>query len=1054
MICLHAIWTDSALHVWGERAPLGPEASSPSGVGDERQPAAHLSGEDVPAAMSVMAADELRGLVGELEDGLLASGAAGSSVTLLLPSMGAGPIPSLFGCPPSAMLQEATVPTLRFEPSDALDFLTGLPRYERREVRSGGSLRFWSRAAQLVLELLARQRFIPDLYRAEDGGYCGYWRVVLEGGEASARIGGLIESMPPLCRAQAGVDPEPQAADLVENFLWTSVDALVRRCLEGDELAHAVCDSHAAPGSGKMRWLRTLVGSETRLAGSSEECEAVVRKVRSWLTALEPPAPQRTSRTCLRLHPPAGERQLGGVPLSQLPWRLTVHVQALSDPGLVLDADQLWQGRDDQPPILQRPFDGAREQVREDLARAARHFEPLALAEGQPFPAEFSLTLEESYRFLRDAAPMLEAEGVGIWLPSWWHSQHARLGIRLDVRPSSVAPPGSEPAMRLDALVAYDWRAALGDDDITVEELTALAREKTPLVNLRGHWTEVQTAEVAAALEFLARNRSGEMTLLEALRRSYMTDDADTGLPVVGLRAAGWIEELLSGGQDDEQLEPVGPPEGFHGELRPYQLSGLAWLAFLSRHGLGACLADDMGLGKTIQTISLWLHERAGAERGKPGPTLLVVPMSLVGNWQREIGRFAPSLRVMVHHGIERFTGAELREQVQRYDVVISTYGLIHRDFEHLAQVSWHRVALDEAQNIKNPAARQAQAIRALPAVQRLALTGTPVENRLSELWSILDFLNPGYLGSANEFRRRFAVPIERHHDSERAEKLRHAIRPFVLRRLKRDPNILRELPERMDMKVFCNLTREQAALYEAVVTDMLGQIDRSGGIQRRGLILAALVKLKQICNHPVQFLRVRDGAGRNEAEETLPQRSGKCERLREMLEEVLAEGDAALVFTQFRQMGTLLQRLLQEALDREVLFMHGGTTQKQRDAMVMRFQEARGDVPVFLLSLRAGGVGLNLTAANHVFHFDRWWNPAVEEQATDRAHRIGQYKVVQVHKFVCIGTLEERIDTMIDQKRDLAERIVGTGEDWLTEMSTAALRDLFSLSREAVAEE
>ena len=1053
MIRLHAIWTSSALYVWGERAPGGPEASSSTEAEGENLPAVPLAEAEPPPVMTVLSADELRGLVGELEDGLLASGAAGLDLQLRLPGTDAGPLPSLVECPPSATLREATVPALRFEPSDALDFLTGLPRYERSDVRSGGSLRFWSCAARLVLELLAHQRFIPDLYRAEDGDYRGYWRVVLEGGEVSARISKLIESVPPVCRAHGGGELEPQAADLVENFLWTSVDALVRRCLEGDELAHAVCDPYAVPGSAKIRWLRTLVGGETRLSGSREECEATVRAVRSWLAVLEPVASDRTSRTCLRLHPPEQMEQAGIVPLAQLPWRLTVHVQALGDPDLVLDAHQLWQGRDDQPPILQRPFNGAREQVREDLVRAARYFEPLTLAEGQPCPDEFSLTLEEAYRFLRDAAPVLEAEGFGIWLPSWWQSQRARLGIRLDVRPQVAAPPGTEPAMRLDALVAYDWRAALGEDDITLDELTALAREKAPLVNLRGRWTEVQAAEVTAALEFLSRNRGGEMTLLEALRRSYLSDDVDTGLPVVGLRASGWIDTLLAGGQRDELLEQVSSPDGFRGVLRPYQLRGLGWLAFISRHGLGGCLADDMGLGKTIQTISLWLHERAVPEGEKPGPTLLVVPMSLVGNWQREIQRFGPSLRVIVHHGLERLTGAELREQVGCYDVVISTYGLIHRDFEHLVQVPWHRVALDEAQNIKNPAAKQAQAIRSLPAVQRLALTGTPVENRLSELWSILDFLNPNYLGSASDFRRRFAVPIERHHDSERAEKLKHLIRPFVLRRLKRDPDILRELPERMDMKVYCNLTREQAALYEAVVTDMLGQIDRSGGIQRRGLILAALVKLKQICNHPVQFLSARGRLGRNE-DETLPQRSGKCERLREMLEEVVAEGDAALVFTQFRQMGNLLQRLLQETLNREVLFMHGGTTQKQRDAMVMRFQEARGDVPVFLLSLKAGGVGLNLTAANHVFHYDRWWNPAVEEQATDRAHRIGQYKVVQVHKFVCIGTLEERIDAMIDQKRDLAERIVGAGEDWLTDLSTAALRDLFTLSHEAVAED
>jgi len=369
---------------------------------------------------------------------------------------------------------------------------------------------------------------------------------------------------------------------------------------------------------------------------------------------------------------------------------------------------------------------------------------------------------------------------------------------------------------------------------------------------------------------------------------------------------------------------------------------------------------------------------------------------------------------------------------------------LTHRDFEYLSAVQWHRVALDEAQNIKNPAAKQSIAVRSLRAVHRIALTGTPIENRLSELWSILDFLNPDYLGAASEFRRRFAVPIERYHDSDRAERLRHLIRPFVLRRLKSDPSIEVDLPDKMEMKVFCTLTREQAALYEAVVNEMLGEIDRSEGMQRRGLILAALVKLKQVCNHPTQFLN--DGS-------SLPGRSGKCDRLTEMIDEVLAEGDRALIFTQYRQMGDLLQRLLQDAFGREVLFLHGGTPRKHRDRMVERFQDMNEDAPLFLLSLKAGGFGLNLTAANHVFHFDRWWNPAVEDQATDRAHRVGQTRRVQVHKFLCLGTLEERIDVLLEEKRNLADNIVGSGEEWLTELSTDQLRDLFALSQEAVVE-
>ena len=396
----------------------------------------------------------------------------------------------------------------------------------------------------------------------------------------------------------------------------------------------------------------------------------------------------------------------------------------------------------------------------------------------------------------------------------------------------------------------------------------------------------------------------------------------------------------------------------------------------------------------------------------------------------------------MVHHGADRLTGKKFAREAKKNDIILSTYALAHRDEDTLSEVHWQHVVLDEAQNIKNPAAKQTQAIKKLKAAHRIALTGTPVENRLSELWSIMDFLNPGYLKSAQHFRTNFALPIEKYRKKERAEILRRIIQPFVLRRVKTDPKVINDLPEKMEMKVYYNLTREQASLYEAVVAEMIERIDKSEGIERKGLVLATLMKLKQICNHPALFLQ--DGS-------ILEGRSGKLARLEEMLEEVLAEGDKALIFTQFAGMGVMLRHYLQEKVGCETLFLHGGTAKKQRDAMIQRFQNDPHGPPLFILSLKAGGLGLNLTAANHVFHFDRWWNPAVENQATDRVFRIGQKKNVQVHKFVCIGTLEERIDQMIEQKKELADSIIGTGEAWLTEMSTEQLKEVFTLSRDAV---
>jgi SNF2 family DNA or RNA helicase len=444
-----------------------------------------------------------------------------------------------------------------------------------------------------------------------------------------------------------------------------------------------------------------------------------------------------------------------------------------------------------------------------------------------------------------------------------------------------------------------------------------------------------------------------------------------------------------------------------------------------------------MGLGKTAQVIALLLTRPSA-------PSLVVCPTSVVGNWRHELGRFAPDLRVLVHHGPGRAAEEEFVLQARQHDVVLSTYSLLHRDEATLSKVRWEGLILDEAQNVKNASTRAAQAARALSSRWRVALTGTPVENRLSDLWSIFHTINPGYLGSAEEFRREFALPIERASDADATGRLKSLTRPFILRRLKTE--VLDDLPAKQEMKVYTSLTREQATLYEAVLQDTMRQIAESEGMQRRGLILSLLTRLKQVCNHPALLLH--DGS-------PLHGRSGKLARLGEMLEEVVASDERALVFTQYAEMGRMLVDYLRETLDRDVLFLHGGTPIADRDRLVSEFQHDAHGPPVFILSLKAGGTGLNLTRANHVFHFDRWWNPAVENQATDRAFRIGQTRNVQVHKYVCAGTFEETLDDLIERKVALAESIVGTSEAWITEMSTDDLQRLFRLRRDdAVAED
>jgi SNF2 family DNA or RNA helicase len=688
------------------------------------------------------------------------------------------------------------------------------------------------------------------------------------------------------------------------------------------------------------------------------------------------------------------------------------------------------------PKILRREHYEIREKLLAALDHAARICPDVRRCLDSPALDGYELDAHEAHEFLTLFAAPLEAAGFGVLLPAWWTRKGAR--PRLTAR-AKAARPGLKGAsgFSLDDVVRLDWEAALGDETLTREELDALAELKEPLVRLRGRWVEADGEGIRAALEFWKKTEQG--TLRDLVRMSLGGAQAPTGLEIREVSAEGELGRFLDRLQGKARYETLAPPKTLAGRLRPYQVRGFSWLAFLRQYGLGACLADDMGLGKTVQALALILSDH---EAGIRRPVLIACPLSVVSNWKKEAERFTPGLSILVHHGVDREKTAAFKRAVAKLAVVVTSYALLARDFETLREIQWSGVILDEAQNIKNPQTFQARAARALEAGYRIALTGTPVENHVGELWSIMEFLNPGLLGTQAEFKKAYFTPIEVDGDKEAAERLARLTRPFVLRRLKTDKTIIRDLPDKLEMKVFCNLTKEQASLYAAVGREAESVIEGADGIKRRGLILAALTKLKQICNHPAHFL------GDNSL---LEGRSGKLARLCEMLEEIFESGERALVFTQYAEMGRLLQSHLAKTFGREVLFLHGGVPRTQRDLMVARFQ-AEGEGPaVFILSLKAGGTGLNLTRATHVFHYDRWWNPAVENQATDRAHRIGQTKNVQVHKFVCAGTLEEKIDAMLERKKAVAERIVGAGEGWLTELSNAELRQVFALSAEAV---
>jgi len=874
---------------------------------------------------------------------------------------------------------------------------------------------------------------LPGLHAADDGSYAARWRPVLAGADA-VRARELTGALPPLCRATSA-DGEPSAL-VVSEALELLTDAAVRARL-GRGPGFAILRA----GSGAPltdRWAAALTGPDGRLSLTSRDRASAAQlafALWAWQDAAqEPPGP---ARACFRLIEPDSGRSDEAT--GEAGWRVELALQSTDDPSLLLPAADIWSGT---------AADGwaaagvgyPEDDLLAGLGKASRLFPELDTALQGPAPAFVPLGSRGALRFLKETGPLLAGAGFGVLLPDW--VRRSRLGLRLTTRSrSGAAGPGSvtRPAFGLADLVDFRYELAIGDETLSPDELAELARLKVPLVRIRGQWVELDERHLRAALRFLERSAAGAMPARDALLAGLGQDSGEP--PVIEVDADGWLGDLLSG-QADSRLEPMPTPPSFHGALRPYQERGLAWLSFLGRLGLGAVLADDMGLGKSPQTLALLAAEREAGTAA--GPTLLVCPMSLVGNWQREAARFTPGLSVHVHHGADRLASSELATAAAATDLVITTYGVAVRDRDVLARVPWSRVVCDEAQNIKNAGTRQAQAVRAIPARSRVALTGTPVENRLTDLWSIMAFACPGLLGPAEKFRQRFAIPIERNADPDATDRLRRLTGPFILRRVKTDTSVIADLPDKLEMKVWCNLTPEQASLYQATVDDMMARIEAAEpGIERRGLVLATMAKLKQVCNHPAHLLG--DGS-------RLDGRSGKLARLEEICDELTQAGDKALCFTQYAEFGRMLQPYLAARLGCPVHFLHGGTPKRRRDEMVADFQQGTGPA-VFLLSLKAGGTGLNLTAASHVIHVDRWWNPAVEDQATDRAFRIGQRRDVQVRKFVCVGTVEERIDTMIEDKKALALAIIGTGESWLTELSVADLRQVVELSPEAVSQ-
>jgi len=886
------------------------------------------------------------------------------------------------------------------------------------EIYAGEDLLFWLMIYQWSRQLIANQSYYPTLIQRQNR-YFAQWNVYFDdtGEEVLAQYSKIMPTAA-LCLSK---NPEDPPCIPLSPLLRQSISNLVDLWIRSNGSTLYKYDS---PPNAQAEWLRALMAKNPELTTRFFNIPALDKQIKNWQNSFRM---QKTLPLRLLLQVKEPEE----IPDS---WYITFLLQSKQDPSLMIPFLDIWDFPQKTAQLFHLSANKLVEILFHLLGSISHILGNLFNQIQEKKPAGITCGSEIIYEIFMNKTSLLATAGVSVLFPANWTNPQKNLKAVAQIKSFSDA----QGFFSLDRLVAFDWKVSIGEQILTQKELDELVRRKIPLVRIKGQWVILDQKTLQNTLKTL--KKPDQKIKLKDLLQQSMGGLQEQGILPIEITFGKGFEALALILDRSSQNQSITLPDNLEKVLRHYQIRGVAWLWTLKLASLNSCLADDMGLGKTLQILTLLAKEKT--EIPSKNPSLLICPTAVLENWKQESIRFTPSLSLYIHHGSSRLHESKLTKEIKKHDLIVTSYALALRDQEELQKVSWNNLILDEAQNIKNPSSKQTQAIKSLRAKFRVVLTGTPIENHVGDLWSLFDFIQPGWLGPANQFQQTFYRPIQTYGNPQQIKTLKQLTDPFILRRVKTDPAIVPDLPDKIESKEYCFLTKEQITLYETCLAESMEEIEQAEGMSRKGKVLTLILHLKQICNHPAHYLK--------ESKTFDYHRSGKLERLWELLAEIIQKKEKVLLFTQYTEMGELIQPMLQQTLATHSLFYHGSLSRKKRDTILEQFKED----PIFsilILSLKAGGSGLNLTSANHVFHIDRWWNPAVENQATDRAFRIGQKKNVHVHKMICSGTMEEAMDSLLEKKMGIANQIIGSGEDLVTEMSTKELRSLLALRRESI---